>query len=253
MNTREKKRYVSDQLLSLLAKYGFFSKYGALWKYSEQGKYIVCISWELSRYGLLNELSIEFGSFYSPIDYATYSGKRLSLDCLDLAFYVRNVSSERPLLDIHLSFEKQVESIMQYFVNIILPLLPEHNDLNEFLQKAERLRQMITIAHNNIPLGLNQDEIAYAYLSLGKTDEALSALEQYARQCKESADYVASNPDVFRYNNADLVSVWIKHQTNAQYLLSLIQSGQSCWLKEEMERREAQSLDICKKFFHVRT
>lgn len=251
MNSSEKKRYVSNRLLSLLAPYGFFARHGVLWKYSDQGQYVVCISGELSRIGLLNELSVEFGSFFAPIDLATYSSKRLALDCLDLAFYVRNVSSDRPLCDIHLSFEEQVESILSYFADIVLPLIPGHDDLNEFLMKAERLRQMIADAHDNFPVGLNPDEIAYAYLSLGKKEEALRSLDQYARQCGYSADYVASHPEIFRYDNAAIVRSWVERQCNTQRLIDLIQANGSHEVHEEMERRENQSIHICRKFFHM--
>lgn len=63
MTAAEKRKFVSARLLELLAPYGYFSRYGAIWKYSMDGKYVVCISSELASYGELNEICIDFGSF----------------------------------------------------------------------------------------------------------------------------------------------------------------------------------------------
>lgn len=99
MTAAEKRKLVSMQLLELLAPYGYFLRYGAIWKYSMDGKYVVCLSSELSSYGTLNEISIGFGSFFAPLHLDSYAKKRLNLHGLDLAYYVRNVGLGIPLLN----------------------------------------------------------------------------------------------------------------------------------------------------------
>lgn len=79
MNATEKRKYVSARILDLLAPYGYFSRYNAVWKYSLDGKNVVCISFDITRFGDLNEMEVKFGSFFAPIQRASYSDKKLFL------------------------------------------------------------------------------------------------------------------------------------------------------------------------------
>lgn len=107
MTAAEKRKYVSAKLLELLAPYGYLGRNNAVWKYSLDGKYVVCISCDIARCGSLNEIEIKFGSFFAPIQKSSASAKMLFLgNLLPLAFYIRNAGLGRPLLSSYLPFEE---------------------------------------------------------------------------------------------------------------------------------------------------
>ena len=200
MTAAEKREFVSARLLELLAPYGYFSRYGAIWKYSMDGKYVVCISSELASYGELNEICIDFGSFFAPLHIDSYAKKRLALHRLDLAYYVRNVGLGIPLLNFHQSFEEQVDSILPFFQSIVFPRLPTNDDLSDYVSKSEQLFQLRTEAFQGIPHCIEIEEIAFAYLSLNRPGKALHAVSQYAQQCRYAADYIGNHVEIFKYD-----------------------------------------------------
>lgn len=75
MTAAAKRKLVSGRLLELLAPYGYFSRYGAIWKYSMDGKYVVCSSSELYSYGALKDITVAFGSFFAPLKVGTCAKK----------------------------------------------------------------------------------------------------------------------------------------------------------------------------------
>lgn len=251
MTAAEKRKYVSAKLLESLASYGYFSRYGALWKYSMDGKYVVCISSDLASYGALNEINISFGSFFAPLRLDAYAKKRLYLNGLDLAFYVRNVGPERPLLNLHLSFEEQVESILPFFKSIVLPLLPTNDDLSDYIRKSERLLQLNTEAFQGIPRGIHIEEIAFAYLSIDCSEEAIYAVSQYAQQCHFAADYIGNHVEIFKYDIEKQVRYWEQKSQEAFMLKETIQTVGSKAFESEIMQREAQSSELCRQFFHI--
>ena len=180
MTEAEKRKYVAAKLLESIAPYGYFLRYGAIWKYSMDGKYVVCISFHLGRIGDLVDIYIGFGSFFAPLEINEYVKHCLALSSMGLAYYVRNAGLGSPLLDIHLTFEEQVASILPYFQNIIFPCLPKNDDLNDYMHKAEQFMHLSTTAFDGVPYDVDIKEVAYAYLSLNHPEEALRAVSQYA-------------------------------------------------------------------------
>lgn len=246
MTAAEKRKFVSGRLLELLAPYGYFSRYGAIWKYSMDGKYVVCISSELASYGELNEICIGFGSFFAPLHIDSYAKKRLALHGLDLAYYVRNVGLGIPLLNFHQSFEEQVDSILPFFQSIVFPRLPTSDDLSDYVSKSEQLFQLHTEAFQGIPHCIEIEEIAFAYLSLDRPEEALRAISQYAHQCRYAADYIGSHVEIFKYNIEKQIRYWEENSQKALTLKNAIQIDGGKVFESEIMRREQESATLCR-------
>lgn len=254
MTAAEKRKFVSGRLLELLAPYGYFLRYGAIWKYSMGGKYVVCISSELSSYGEFNEICIDFGSFFAPLHIDSYAKKRLALHRLDLAYYVRNVGLGIPLLDFHQSFEEQIDSILPFFQSIVFPRLPTSDDLSDYVSKSEQLLQLRTEAFQGIPCGIEIEEIeeiAFAYLALDRPEEALRAISQYAQQCRYAADYIGSHVEIFKYNIEKQIRYWEENRQEALTLKNAIQTDGGKVFGSEITQRETESAELCRQFFHI--
>lgn len=254
MTAAEKRKLVSVRLLELLAPHGYFLRYGAVWKYSMDGKYVVCISSELSSYGTLNEIWIEYGSFFAPLHIDPYAKKRLALHGLNLSFYVRNVGLGFPLLNINLSFQEQIDSIFPFFQSIIFPRLPTSDDLGDYISKSEQLLQLQMEAFQGIPRGINIEtikETAFAYLSLDRPEEALRALSQYAQQCRYAADYIGSHVEIFKYDIEKQVRYWEKNSQEALTLKNAIQTDGGKVFGSEITQRQEESAELCRQFFHI--
>ena len=254
MTAAEKRKLVSMQLFELLAPYGYFLRYGAIWKYSMDGKYVVCLSSELSSYGTLNEISIGFGSFFAPLHLDSYAKKRLNLHGLDLAYYVRNVGLGIPLLNCNLSFQEQIDSIFPFFQSIIFPRLPTSDDLSDYVSKSEQLLQLRTEAFQGIPCGIGikgTKEIAFAYLSLDRPEEALRAISQYAQQCRYAADYIGSHVEIFKYDIEKQIRHWEENGQEALKLKNAIETDGGKVFGSEITQRETESAELCRQFFHI--
>ena len=251
MTAAEKRKFVSARLLELLAPYGYFSRYGAIWKYSMDGKYVVCISSELASYGELNEICIDFGSFFAPLHIDSYAKKRLALHRLDLAYYVRNVGLGIPLLNFHQSFEEQVDSILPFFQSIVFPRLPTNDDLSDYVSKSEQLFQLRTEAFQGIPHCIEIEEIEFAYLSLNRPGKALHAVSQYAQQCRYAADYIGNHVEIFKYDIEKQVRYWDKKRQEALTLKNAIQTDEGKVFESEITHRETESAELCRQFFHT--
>lgn len=253
MTAAEKRKMVANQLLELLSPYGYFQRHGSVWKYSPAGKFVVCIFCDFSRDGSLLELNVSFGSFFAPIEPSNYFSKRLFLhNNLELAYYVRNVSSDRPLLDCRLPFETQVEVIMKHFREIILPVLPIHDELADYLPKAEKMRQMTTTANSGLPYGQYYSELCLAYLSLNKPEESLRVALAYAEQCLYASQYIENNPVIFRYDIEKRVNFWRQERNDALTLAQSIQSDNGRSFHSVVEQRESGSFDLCNHFFKIK-
>lgn len=252
MTAAEKRKYVSEQILGLLAPYGYFSRYGAIWKYSMDGKYVICISSELYSYGALKEICIDFGSFFAPLMVELSEKKRLKLNGLFLAYYVRNVGLGFPLLDMNLSFEEQVASILPFFQSIVLPLLPTSDDLCDYVSRSEQLLQLNTAAFHGIPQGIETiEEIAFAYLSLDRPEEALRAVSQYADQCRFAASYIGDHVEIFKYDIEEQIRYWDKKCQEALTLKNTIQTIGDKVFESEITQRETESAELCRQFFRI--
>lgn len=251
MTAAEKRKYVAAKLLESIAPYGYFLRYGAIWKYSMDGKYVVCISFHLGRMGNLIDIYIGFGSFFAPLEINEYVKHCLALSSMGLAYYVRNAGLGSPLLDINLTFEEQVASILPYFQNIIFPCLPKNDDLNDYMHKAEQFMHLSTTAFDGVPYYVDIKEVAYAYLSLNHPEEALRAVSQYAEQCRYAANEIATHADYYRYENEKAVARWNKASQEALSFKEAISSGGRDLFEAEMAQREQTSADLCRKFFHI--
>ncbi len=251
MTATEKRKYISSKILEMLAPYGYFSRYNAVWKCSLEGKYVVCISLDLGRAGAINELDVDFGSFFGPIQKELSSAQRLFLgNRLYLESYVRSVGLNRYLIDFRQPFEEQVAAILPYFQQIVLPLLPTNDDLGDFLGKSEQLVQLKADTYQGIPLGVDISETAFAYLSLDRPAEALRALSHYAEQCRYAASCFSGHSGKFRFDE-ERVRLWEHKQQGALALKAAIQAGESKGFEAEMKQREAASVELCRQFFHL--
>lgn len=164
---------------------------------------------------------------------------------------MRNVGPERPLLDIHLSFEEQVDSILPFFKSIVLPLLPTSDDPGEYISKEEQLLALCTEAFQGIPRTVKIEEVALAYLALDRPEEALRAISQYAQQCRYAADYIGSHVEIFRYDIEKQIRYWEENSQKALTLKNAIQIDGGKVFESEIMRREQESTTLCRQFFCI--
>lgn len=252
MTATEKRKYASAQILNLLAPYGYFLWHSTVWRCNIHEKYLINIACDISRFGFLNEIEIQFGSFFAPIQRSSSSSQRLFLgNQFDLAFYIRNVGLGFPLLDMHLSFKEQVNSILPFFQEIILPLLPKNDDLGDYLGKSEQLLQLNTDAFFGIPRGIEIEETALAYLSLDRPTEASRAVRHYAEQCRYAASYICENAELFKFDIDEQVRYWEKKRQEALTLENTIIADERKAFESIIAQREMKSIELCKNFFHI--
>lgn len=249
MTAAEKRKYVAAKLLESIAPYGYFLRYGAIWKYSMDGKYVVCISFHLGRIGDLVDIYIGFGSFFAPLEINEYVKHCLALSSMGLAYYVRNAGLGSPLLDIHLTFEEQVASILPYFQNIIFPCLPKNDDLNDYMHKAEQFMHLSTTAFHGVPYDVDIKEVAYAYLSLNHPEEALRAVSQYAEQCRYAANEIATHADYYRYENEKAVAVGTKRLKKHYHLKKPFLQADVIYLKQKWRKENKHLLIFVENSF----
>ena len=77
LSASDKRKYVLERILELVSPYGFFMRYGALWKYSIDGENIMCIICDIARAGGIRDIEIDFGSFYANMEIYSICGKKI--------------------------------------------------------------------------------------------------------------------------------------------------------------------------------
>lgn len=123
MNASDKRKYLYEKILQYLSPYGYFARYGKIWRYSLEGKYVIQLNLDLTRWGMINDLNVFFGSFYMPIErrtnpytFKTYNDFKLNHS--DLIYYLRHVESltydSVVGKDPYAPFEEQVSLFMPY-------------------------------------------------------------------------------------------------------------------------------------------
>jgi len=244
-----KKKYIYSYFFPKLSKYGFFNCFDALWKYSQNGQYVIKLSTELTRYGTINEIIIEFGSFYTPIKYESECSKNLALaNRFCLAYFVRNVDLGYPLLNLHLSLEEQIDSIMPYFDRFIYPYIQIGDNLTDYISMAEQFIDMQITAFQGFPRGIEIDEIVYSNLSLNNVSEAVRLLSKYALRYKYAEKYIQHNSDSF-YKPTIEIDFWKGKYDSAMAFIEMLKSDNLSSFQELLLSREKQSQEVCSTVF----
>lgn len=252
MTALEKRKYLCAIFYEMLSSYGYFVKKNEVWRYSPEGEYVIHISCELDRYGFLNDVGVEFGSFYEPIAQDEYNAKKISLGgALWLASYARNTGLGKPLMDNRLTYEEQVDSIFPYF-RMVLPLLQIGDDLVAYLRSAEKLIGLHTASSGGLLYFCESNALALAYLSLGKVEDALRVAQMFAKQYAFSANLVRTRADYFRDSDGRLLKLWSEREERTIEFINTIQDGSWVDSMPEIERRKAQSIAVCNSFFRKR-
>lgn len=60
LSASDKRKYVLERILELVSPYGFFMRYGALWKYSIDGENVMCIVCDIARADGIRDIEIDF-------------------------------------------------------------------------------------------------------------------------------------------------------------------------------------------------
>lgn len=245
MNASEKKKYVIDRIMEKIKPYGYFTRYGMIWKYSLSGKYVVCISCELDSFGYLKEIWVEMSTFYAQkITVQEHKKTELAFSCISpLAHSVLLHGWGNPLLRGDPTFEEQWEAFQACFDQYAIPLLPVNDDPREFLAKLHQMMQL------NV-LDVKIDEFAYGYLALEQTDEALSAIDQHINLLQHEIDQKCATPESIR-RYSDWINALRDIIDATQTLRQRIENKDEV-LRSEMERREYENLTFCKHFFHIK-
>lgn len=132
--------------------------------------------------------------------------------------------------------------------------MPTSDDLSDYVSKSEQLLQLCTEAFQGIPCGIeieDIEEIAFAYLSLDRPEEALRAISQYAQQCRYAADHIGSYVEIFKYNIEKQIRYWEENSQEALTLKNAIQTDGGKVFESEIPRRETESARLCRQFFHI--
>ena len=250
MSSIQKRRFICSCFYQKLASYGFFQRSGTVWKYSPKGQYVIKLSCELSRIGTITEIYVAFGSYYSPIEIndAVSTKDMILPNQFDLAYYIRNQGLGFPLLDIHLSVEEQIESIMPHFNQFVFPLLAIGDSLTEYLHMAEALLDMRIASFHGFPRGIDVDEIIYAYISLNQFEEAIRLLMKYSLHYEYAEKYIQHHLDLF-YKPAEEIEEWKTKKIDALRRKEKIEAGNIQCIRHEIEQRKKKSQMVCASFF----
>lgn len=250
MNSTEKRKYMSSIIMNMLSDHGFFVKNGSVWKLNRENEYVFNIQFFLGRSGDLNDIAVYFGSFFSPIKESSNRSLGLFLgNGIELNYYLRNSGIKKGLLQYGVPFESQVNEIMPYFNEIILPLIVSNNSLDEYLEKAWELSRMQIKSCTGIPSGVNVYEFISAYLAINMPQKSVAIAEEYASCCKYAAEHIRTNRDIYYYNNEMQVTEWMNSYYATIEIIKNIQNGNVKAILEDAKSKEHQSIETCKKYF----
>ncbi len=258
MTSAEKRKYFYNLLMNTLGSYGYFTRYGRLWKYSAEGKYVICISLDLYSYGNMKEIDISFGSFFQPIHLCEDQKNTLYLisgfwpSFSMRGLYGQGISTEIGWINFRSSFIEQVEAILPYLTKTVLPILQINDNLLDYLKCAEKFYHYTTVA-SVIPQGIYIEkvtEVAYAYLYLNRNKDAIRFIDEYADRYGFAAEYVKNHKEIFKCDIERKINFWKKQQQDAIRLRNTIQTGDISSFSEEIERRASISMNTCERFFH---
>ena len=246
----EKRKYVLNRILELVSPFGFFMRYGSLWRYSIPGENIMSIQCNLASGGGINDITVDFGTFYAKMNMYSCCGKKLFPgNGFFFQLYITSAGISKSIFSSFKPLEKQVDDLIPLFRDIIIPLLPTNNSLVDFLHQEEKLLQIITTTFNGEPRGTDINEIVYAYLSLNQPEGAMQKASDYAKQCETVLLMLEHPTEANKYYN---VKAWRNSYENALYLRDTISKGNYDVLREKALERKENSLIICKNFFHIK-
>ena len=263
MTGAQKHKYFCEKLLEFLAPYGYFSRHGALWKYSPQGQYVVKVELDTTRWGDLNDISIQFSSFFQPIK-AYCRGRRTEIGLsisLELDLYLRAALHQPHKSPDHFSpFEEQLNLFLPDFVTHFFPRLQIDDSLADYLRNAEQLIEMDAAMYHDYPLYIGIPEYAYAYLYLNCPKDAERVLNHYVEQCPNRLrfleDYRQQIIKKEGYDPGEEVFGWTPRCTaardEAQQLCDMIRAGNWENLLPDIEQKRQFSAAVCQSFFHAK-
>lgn len=253
LSASNKRKYVLERILELVSPYGFFMRYGALWKYSIDGENVMCIVCDIACGGGIRDIEIDFGTFYANMEIYSICGKKLFPgNGFDFQFYMHSTGISKPIFSSFVPLEEQVDRLIPLFKDVMIPLMPTNDSLLEFLHKEEQLLQCVTKIFNGQPRMTDISELVYAYLSLDLPQEAMRVANYYASQCEYVFSHPNDYPDEIKYNVEKWKNIWVKRYENALSLCRAIANGNQELLEAQMHKRKETSLNMCKQFFHVK-
>lgn len=256
MNAIEKRKFFFSRIMEPLAPYGYFVRKNVLWKCSLKGQYLIGISCDLTRFGDLNEIDIWFGSFYGPVERGAYNKKLICPgDGFSLYFYVRNQAlrgvGRLPSISGNLPFERQVDNILPCFNELVLPLLQIEDDLSAYLKSAEKFLEMNIEAYAGEARDISVDELAHAYLSLNRPEDALRIVRRIAKGYACTIEYTKRDASLF-LDPEKLIRHWQGVLESALELGDIIESGDWRRLEPQIKQKQIESRNLCIEYFHLK-
>ena len=248
MTANDKRRFMCSRMMEVLGPYGYFSRFGQLWKYSVQGKYVINISFDLTRFGDINDVYINFSSLYAPIRQSHFEKHHLCLNgFIALLTLIRVMGYKDIGFHPAVEFEQQFFSADQHFTRLVLPHLLIREDLADYLNNASDLLKLSQLEFMR-PL-YSISEICYARLSLGQSDAAIKAIEKYLEECAASISYINQHSNEYQDNGQFEKEIWAKKMSCAEYLRQRIQYNDIETILHTAEITHTRSLTEISNFF----
>lgn len=252
----EKRKAFVNIFQDSLGEMGFFVKNNVFYKCSKANRYAIGIEVAITGSGVLNDISLFFGSNYSPLRYE-YSHLFFG-GTLSSWLYLRRENnklweeSERYSRGNDTKiFSDYLMFVLPHFVHHFGPLLEDIPSLQKYLEVEEALTEKVW---NRPWLTKKAADVRtiFGYLSLGDFENAL----RVAREVIEyHSDSIRDVHETSRYEPR-IAEPFIESETKIiQYVAALatrIDSGDVDGLMEEVATRDAQSIEVCTRFFGER-
>lgn len=162
---------------------------------SLQGEYVIRFDLNLLSSGGINDIGINYGSFFMPIERQDNRSIVLKHG-LDIMFYLRNTHTEGQLIrDVFKPFEEQAEMAISSIRTIIIPLIEKlDQSLETYLSIATEFDKMFykSLSYTYIPWD-HIEETVLAYLYKEKKNKAEETAIMFQEYLKRSIDLIRKN------------------------------------------------------------
>ena len=96
------------------------------------------IQCNLASGGGINDITVDFGTFYAKMNMYSCCGKKLFPgNGFFFQLYITSAGISKSIFSSFKPLEKQVDDLIPLFRDIIIPLLPTNNSLVDFLHQEE--------------------------------------------------------------------------------------------------------------------
>ena len=250
MNASEKIKYASNKLMSYLEPYGYFSRYGKIWKCSLTGKFVISVSFSLTRWGELNEIGISYSSFYSPIDQSPYDKHNIVLNgFLPFISFLRAHGQGELTLNPLEPFEKTLDLILPYFDITVMPYMAIDDEFEHYLNCSQKLSELSMYVFKRPTYDIN--ELCYAYLSIGKKEIALEKIDIYIKACSVFIQYIQKNHTNFYNDGEQEKNTWLANIDHANSLRQKVINEDVDVMIQTANIVYNSSMRACMDFFHL--